>query len=41
MNMEVKRVFKNSVQYLRELSVVVVGIAITFGLNDCIGKRSE
>ncbi len=36
-----KDIAKRSGKYLRELSVVVVGIVITFGLNGWIGHRSE
>ncbi len=39
--MKTKDAFKNGTKYFRELSVVVVGIIITFGLSNWIGNRNE
>ncbi len=36
-----KKGFKSIVKYLRELSIVVAGIAITFTLNDWISNKNE
>ena len=36
-----KNTFTRIVRYTRELSIVVAGIAITFLVNDCIGRRNE
>ncbi len=40
-NMKNKDTFKGIVKYLRELSVVVVGIAITFSVNNWISYKNE
>ncbi len=39
--MKTKDVFKSIAKYLRELSIVVVGIAITFGISSWVGNRNE
>ena len=39
--MKTKDGFKGIVKYLRELSIVVVGVAITFTGNDWFGSRNE
>lgn len=39
--MNTKTTFKSTTKYLRELSVVVLGVAITFTLNDWVSARNE
>ncbi len=40
-NMKTKDAFKSTGKYLRELSIVVVGIAITFSISNWISYRNE
>ncbi len=39
--MKTKDIFRSSAKYLRELSIVVVGIAITFGVSNWISSRNQ
>ena len=39
--MKIKKVFHGSIKYLRELSVVVVGISITFLANNCLNNSKD
>lgn len=38
---KLKNALKGTVKYVRELSIVVAGIAITFTVSDCINKKNE